>query len=293
MRNKRKDGTLYEADVQVLPMVGSDGAVRHCVYVERDISEAGRLERTTRRLMALTSHNLKTPLAAIRWQAEMLRDGDVGRLSAPQKECVEDILGGITRTISMVEQWFDVTKMDLGLYAFQNVPGDLNEAVRRVLDDLQQRIEQEGVTVRCTPGASPCQVIADSEALDTIVHTLLRNAVKYNRIGGTVDIDTRMLEAHSEYAGKTFSDPRAILSVRDSGIGIPHNEQGKVFHEFFHASNTNTTQAGGAGLGLYLTYALVQKLGGDIWYTSTEQGSHFVVALPTSDTDTSGLKQVM
>jgi PAS domain S-box-containing protein len=286
VRNVRSDGTMYDAAVQVAPVVEADGTVRFCLYVERDTTDADALERIQRRVIALTSHNLKTPLASVRWQAEMLRDGEMGRVSKDQRESIEEMLDGVTRTIGMVEQWLTVTHLDMGDYTPNNESLVLNAIVEDVLAGLQPRIEQEGVTVHSTPDPSPCSIVIDADSIRTIVHTLIFNAVKYNRDEGTVDVDVVTLAPEQDFAGKSFPETRAVLSVRDTGLGIPTDEQEQVFRECYHGSNSGAMKAGGSGLGLYIAGKLVRALQGDIWFSSSEQGSHFIVAIPCSKTAT-------
>lgn len=289
VRCVRKDKTMYEAEVTIVPLPREDGEPLCFLYVEHDVSSAAKLERIHRRVAALTSHNLKTPLAAMRWQVEMLRDGDMGRVSKEQRTALDEVLESVTRTITMVEQWFTTTNLDLGLHAPQPETLVVESVVQDVLSALQLRIAQEGVSVAFTPNPSPQSILADRDSLYAIVYTLIFNAVKYNREGGSVNIDVVIQSPQSEYAGKVFAAERLVLSVRDTGVGIPAQEQERVFRERFQASNLDDARASGAGLGLYTARALTQELCGDIWFTSSSAGSHFCVALPIQPTDVTDL----
>lgn len=280
IRNVRKDGTVYEATVRSVPVSREDGSPSYTLLVERDVSDAAALERVQRRIAALTSHNLKTPLASMRWQLEMLRNGDMGHVSQEQQESLAEIHEGVTRMVGMVEQWYTVTNLDLGLHTLHSEKIPLENLVAEVLHELQLRIEQEEVSVRFSAHPVPFVLEADRDTVRTIVHALIFNAVKYNRANGTVDVEVLPLPNGDEYDGRSFSEDRVLLSVRDTGQGIPTGEQGRVFLERFHASNVEASYAAGAGLDLYITRALVQKLCGDIWFSSSEEGSHFVVAFP-------------
>lgn len=281
LRNVHKGGMMYETDVRVVLLADEDGSTNHAVLIEHDVRDAAALERVQRRVVALTSHNLKTPLASMRWQVEMMRNGDMGHVSKAQQECLDEIHEGITRTVGMVEQWLVVTNLDVGLYTPHAEQFALDAVVKEVLDELRLRIEQEGVSVRFDAGASPSMLEADRDSVRTIVHTLLFNAVKYNREGGEVHVEITTLPKNTEYHGRTFAEDRLVLSVQDTGNGIPEDEQVRVFQERFHASNLDDLHAAGAGLGLYITRALVQAMSGDIWFSSSSEGSHFVVAVPS------------
>ena len=289
IRCVRKNGTMYEAEVTIAPLPHADEAPARLLYVAHDVSSAAKLERIHRRVAALTSHNLKTPLAAMRWQVEMLRDGDMGRVLKEQCAALDDVLGSITRTIAMVEQWFTTTNLDLGRHTPQPEPIVLGDVVQDVLDELQLRIAQEGVSVTVAPNASPCRVVADRDSIRTIVHALIFNAVKYNREGGSVQIETFMLPAQRDYAGKVFPTEHAVLSVQDTGVGIPAEDQHRVFRECFHASNIDAGRTGGAGLGLYTAFALTQELAGALWFTSSPEGSRFTLAVPAQTGDAAEL----
>jgi PAS domain S-box-containing protein len=283
VRNVHKDGRVYEADLQILPMIEDDGNISFFFCIERDTSETSELERIQRRVIALTSHKLKTPLTAMRWQAEILRDGEMGPISKPQQESINDILAGIVRMVGIIEQWQTVTDLDLGLYTPHTETVEIENVVQDVLNELQERIEKEGVSIRFTPNPSLTSIAIDALCIRTIVHTLIFNAVKYNRQNGTVEIHVETLPAQTEYEGKKFSEERVILSVRDTGLGIPKVDQNNVFQQCFHGSNIETMQAEGAGLGLYIARKLVHTASGDIWFTTSEEGSRFVVALPNNN----------
>lgn len=282
VRNVRKNGTVYESNVQVIPVFEDDGNIDFFFCIERDMSNVSALERVQRRVVALTSHKLKTPLTAMRWQAEILRDGEMGQLSKSQQESVEDMLAGIVRMVGIIEQWLSVTNLDLGLYTPHGERVVLDSVVQDVLNELQLRIEQEGVSVHVTSKPSSVSILADALSIHTILHSLIFNAVKYNRQGGTVNIHIETLPVQHEYVGRVFPEERVIISVLDTGLGIPTEDQGKVFNERFHGSNIETIQSEGAGLGLYIARKLVHTVSGDIWFTSSEEGSHFVVAVPNS-----------
>jgi len=282
LRNKRKDGTLYDAEVHIVPVVGTGDTIRFFLGVERDVSAMQQLQRAQREFIALASHNLKTPLASMRWYAEMLLDNDAGKLSKSQREYVEEIHNGSKRMVALIQQWLTINRIDLGLYVFHNETINMDEVVQEVLGEMRQRIEERHLSVHFQVSASPCIMVADRDAIKTIVHTLILNAIKYNNDGGSITIEPTYVPAHQEYVGKSFDTTRVGLSVCDTGMGIPSEEQGRVFQQFFRGSNVEKMQSEGAGLGLFLTRQLITTLGGDIWFLSSEAGSKFYIALPTS-----------
>jgi PAS domain S-box-containing protein len=282
LRNKRKDGTLYDAEVRIMPVVGTGDTIRFFLGVERDVSAVQQLQRAQREFIALASHNLKTPLASMRWYAEMLLDNDAGKLSTSQREYVQEIHDASKRMVALIQQWLTINRIDLGLYVFHNEAMNVDDVVQEVLSEMRQRIEERHLSAHFKVGISSRIMVADRDAIKTIVHTLVLNAIKYNNDGGSITIETTFVPAHQEYAGKSFDTTRLALSVCDTGMGIPSEEQGQVFQQFFRGSNVERMQSEGAGLGLFLTHQLITTLGGDIWFSSSEAGSQFYIALPTN-----------
>jgi signal transduction histidine kinase len=281
LRNKRKDGMLYDAEVRIMPVMGAGETIRFFLGVERDISTVQQLQRAQREFIALASHNLKTPLASMRWYSEMLLDNDAGKLSTSQREYVEEIHNGATRMVALIQQWLTINRIDLGLYVFHNETMNVDDVVQEVLNDMRQRIEEHHLSVHFKVSVSSSIMVADRDAIKTIVHTLVLNAIKYNKDGGSITIETAFVPAHQEYVGRSFDTTRLAISVCDTGMGIPSEEQGRVFQQFFRGSNVERMQSEGAGLGLFLTHQLITTLGGDIWFSSSEEGSKFYIALPT------------
>jgi len=286
VRNKHKDGRVYDAEVRVVPLVGANGSVKHCLVMERNVSDARQLERAKREFIALASHNLKTPLASMRWYAEMLLDGDAGSLKQDQREYIEEVLQGAKRMNDLIHTWLSITSIDLGTYTCEEKRVAVETVVERTVEELAARAQSMQVTVTHTPPVSPCVIIADEEVLHTIVHALLKNAVKYNRVGGSVSIELKQCAVGDECGGRVFTSEQVLLAVHDTGIGVPIDEQGMVFQQFFRGSNVEQQQSQGAGLGLFYARELARLCGGTMWFSSSEEGSDFYLALPTPNKKT-------
>lgn len=281
LTNKRKDGTLYEAEVHIAPILGRDGELVYCVGIERDISKQKQLERAKTQFISLASHNLKTPLSSVRWFSEMLLQGDAGKLNENQLDFAKEIHKASVSMTDLIISLLNISRIELGTYTFEPKDVAIEEVVKRVIGELHDRIIQNNLVLDMYyEDCLPC-VRTDTAMLAQVIHNLLTNAIKYNTRGKKLYTKLFRKDAHKEVYGKYFEQDTVVLVVGDEGLGIPTNEQEHVFHQFFRASNVQTVETDGTGLGLYLIHIIVEQMNGYIWFSSTEgKGSEFYVALP-------------
>lgn len=238
------------------------------VVVARDISDSILLGQMRRDFVANVSHELKTPLTAIRGYAETLRYGEmdeeeVGQLFLDRilQQCrrlqvvLEDLL-----TLSQLESLGD--QAERNRIPFDDLLGDCLDSIAP--QAAEKRVELQ-VDSRPTPG-----FYGDRKALERLVINLLDNAVKYNRVGGKVTVRS---EAR---------DGEVILEVADTGIGIPSNMLSRVFERFYRVDKGRSRDEGGTGLGLAIVKHVAQLHRGRVEVESRlGEGSVFRVHLPT------------
>ncbi|HSX05056.1 MAG TPA: HAMP domain-containing sensor histidine kinase [Candidatus Saccharimonadales bacterium] len=231
--------------------------------------------------MAYISHELSTPLTAMRWNAELLRLGKMTKpLDAEQQKLVDEILVGVNRMSDLVNDIHESSWLERNKFADGPVPTSLTELVATV--QAQQQAAMTAKSLACTVQADPAlpPVVARASTLTLIVHNLLSNAVKYTP-AGSVTILLRPATAEEAAKAPAPAGASIFLSIADTGMGIPAAEQAQVFQKFFRGSNARAADIEGTGLGLYIVWLALQKLGGAAWFTSAEQqGSTFSVVLP-------------
>ena len=242
------------------------------VYAFRDVTEVRQLEQLKADFIATASHELRTPLAAVYGAAQTLLRHDFALDEAGRVRFVSliaeesDRLGRIVNEILLANQ-LDAGRVDLGTEAF-----DPKELVERVVDAARVHAPSTITLERVIPPHVP-PVTADRDKVRQVLVNLIENAVKYSPGGGRVEIGIEARERSSPES--------VVFYVKDEGLGIPQEEQARIFEKFYRVDPQMTRGVGGTGLGLYICSELVSRMGGQIWVESKEgEGSTFLLELP-------------
>ncbi len=267
--NRRKGGPEYFADLLITPILDEKGAVKFFVGVERDITKEKAIDRAKTEFVSLASHQLRTPLSTMNWYNEMLMSGDLGALTAKQKDYLAEIYHGSKRMGELVDALLSVSRIELGTFALEAQEIDLCDVGKDVLRDLDQEIRAKKLSISCPGIETPLRFSLDPRLARIILQNLLSNAVKYTPQGGKVSLEMKV------------ENETLMVTVSDTGIGIPKEQQGRMYEKFFRADNVRTTDTTGTGLGLYIVKSLLATAGGTIRFESEEgKGSVFTVTVP-------------
>lgn len=272
IENRRKNGQRYFALSTISPVLNSSDKVDFFVGIERDITKEKEVDTMKTDFISLVSHQLRTPLSAMKWFLEMLLDGDVGKLSKEQKEYIQNIDESNERMISLVNDLLNISRIESGRIKIDPEPTDLSKLVNSVIEEYTALCLKEGrrklnIHLKVT-GAIPV-VSVDPKLIRNVFSNLIGNAYKYSKPNGKVTVEL------------TVDKKFIVCSVEDSGIGIPEGQKNKIFDKFFRATNAQSVQSDGTGLGLYLAKSVVESSGGKIWFKSTvNKGTTFYFTLP-------------
>lgn len=237
------------------------------VDIFRDVTKEREVERAQKEFVSLASHQLRTPITSINWNAEMLVSDP--ELPAMYQETAQEIYRENRRMQQLVNSLLNVSRIDLGTLKFVLSPIQLPEFVENLLKGLEHDIQRKNITVN-TSISEITEVINDTAHLDVIIGNLLSNAVKYTDEGGSVNV--RVCEVEPEWMQ---------IEIEDTGYGIPLDQQSQIFGRLFRASNAKAKETDGNGLGLYLVKKLVEAMKGEVWFTSEEgKGTTFFVKIP-------------
>ena len=244
---------------------GSLGAVA----VFHDVSDERAVDRAKSEFVYLISHQLKTPSTTIKWYTEMLLGGQAGVLSPQQTEYLQAIFDGNQNAIELITSLLEISRLDLGTVKIEKGPVLVKPVIESVLTELKITISQKDLRVVVDIPDGKVVVQTDPKMFRIIVQNLVSNAVAYTPNSKGVRIQVRVV-------GKQLE-----VVVADDGCGIPQADQDKIFTKFFRAPNAQALKSGGNGLGLYMTKAITETLGGEIRFVSVEdQGTTFTVTLP-------------
>lgn len=266
---KRKDGSLVDVSLTISPVHDSNGAVVGSSIIARDITREMQVDRAKSEFVSLASHQLRTPLTSIKWNAELLLNGETGRMSKESRECIQEIFLSNERMIDLVNSLLNVSRIDLGTVGIDPKQIDPVEISKSVLRELLPVIKEKEIVVVEKYSKNKLTMDGDPRLLRIILQNLLSNATKYTPEKGTISITIEK------------KDKDIMFTVRDNGMGVPKKQQEKIFTKLFRADNAVQKISEGTGLGLYVTKQVVEQSGGKIWFTSRENwGSTFHFTLP-------------
>lgn len=267
---QRQDGSWFPVAATAAP-VNQGGAVIGAILVFRDITEEREIDKTKSEFVSLASHQLRTPLSAIRWFAEMLGTGDAGKLTEEQQQYVAQITESNERMIQLVNALLNVSRIELGSFIIEPKPTNAIEVVQSLLQELQVDIDHKQLEVRTEIDPSLPVINADPSLLRILLQNLLTNAVKYTPEHGTVTVTLRTNGSELVYA------------VADTGIGIPKEQLHRITEKMFRADNVLKTDTDGNGLGLYLVKSILTSVGGTFAIDSElNKGTTVTITLPLS-----------
>lgn len=260
----RRDVIMRAAPMAGIPTPG-------ITLVFRDVTEINRLENMRRDFVANVSHELKTPLAAIKAYAETLSLGAIDR-EPENRQFVEQIEHQANQLNHQIQDLLQIARIESKQESLQLETIDANETCRKCADKFQFEAGQHQVKLVVELHNDSLWVHADSEALDTVVENLVSNAIHYSK-AETVSIKTRMIDVNC-----------FCIEVSDTGIGIASEHHQRIFERFYRVDKARSREMGGTGLGLAIVKHLVQSLDGSLELESKPGfGSQFQVILPLAE----------
>ena len=241
------------------------GSVSGVLLTLDDVTSQEALETTRQKFISNVSHELKTPVTAIRIAAENLQEE---ALSGPAKESAQSLLRSVDRLALLLGDLSELSRIESGALNLMPVPVALATFLDTLLKDLQLRSAASGVRLALQVDAPEgTTLLVDPLRLHQVLENLISNALKFSAPGGQVQLSVRITEQ-----GQTWE-------VRDQGPGIPELEQGRIFERFYRAQAAKAKP--GTGLGLAIVKHLCRLMGGEVTVESKPgEGATFRVMLP-------------
>ena len=270
---RKKNGQPIPVSITVSPIM-LNGKPVGAIEVFRDITIEYEIDRMKSDFISLASHQLRTPLSAIKTYSHMLIDGYMGEITPPQKKSLRTIVSAANRMNELISTLLNITRMESGNVTVTPKPVDVKHLAEEVNKEhaLAASDKEITLTLECKSPKLP-SVQTDPLLFKEVLSNLVSNAIKYTPEGGAVELGIK---------NRRYD---VLFAVKDSGMGIPKYSQEQIFTKFFRAHNVVKQETSGTGLGLYLVKGLVEALGGKIWFESSEnKGTTFYVTLSKTPT---------
>ena len=251
--------------------------LKELLQAKESAEESNRLKSS---FLANMSHEIRTPMNGILGFSELLKSPNLSL--EKQQKYIEVIEKSGKRMLNIINDIVDLSKIEAGLMFVEFKESNINEQIEDIYTFFKPEVEAKGMQIffKNRLQAKEATIKTDREKLFAILTNLVKNAIKYTK-GGSIEIGY-VLKMNSKTVNPS-QKAELEFYVKDTGIGIPKDKQEAVFERFIQAEKTSTTVVQGAGLGLSISKAYVEMLGGKIWVESEEEiGSTFYFTLPYS-----------
>lgn len=255
--------------VTLTQVLDERGNVRGFLKIIHDASREQLISKLKSEFVSIAAHQLRTPLSAIKWTLKFMLDGDAGALSTSQLEYLGKGYAINERMIRLVNDLLNAARIEEGRFGYEFKEIDLESFVKETVANYDSAAKSKSIDLRLEEIQGDFRaVFADQEKLSLALTNILDNAIKYTPKEGIVRVSMKK------------KDDFAEITVFDNGLGIPEPEKQKVFSKFFRASNVLRMETEGTGLGLFITYNIIKRHGGDVTFDSKEGATSFKFTIP-------------
>jgi signal transduction histidine kinase len=231
-----------------------------------------RLDEAKDEFISMASHQLRTPLTSVKGYISMVLEGDAGKVTTTQKQLLGEAFGSSERMVHLINDFLDVSRLQTGKFVIDKKPVDLSLVVKDELAALATNAAQRGMVFNYKMPKKYPTLMLDEGKIRQVIMNFCDNAIYYSKDGSKITVEL------------SVTDKDILFVVKDSGIGVPLDQQAHVFTKFFRATNARTQRPDGTGVGLFLAKKVMIAHGGDVIFESKEnKGSTFGFRLPISE----------
>lgn len=228
-----------------------------------------RLDAAKDEFVSMASHQLRTPLTSVKGYISMMLDGDVGKISDAQRTALEEAFNSSERMVRLISDFLSVSRLQTGKFIIEKKPTDLVKVVEQEIDGVRIIASTHGQKLAYVKPKKLPLVDIDEPKIRQVIMNFIDNAIYYSRPDTTIHVALGQVE------------DEIVLTVEDMGIGVPKEQQSRLFSKFYRATNARQQRPDGTGVGLYLAKKVITEHGGRVVFSSVEnQGSTFGFRLP-------------
>jgi len=279
-----KDGKEIYGELKAVAIYDSDGKFAGSRIVFYDLTERKeaeerikkqniklkKLDRIKTEFLNVTSHELRTPMAAMKGYIQMMLKQKLGDVTPEQKDALNVTLRNINRLDHLVNDILDISRLESGTMKFVPEKTDISKMIKESLQTMQYNAEMKNIKINTELEKDIPTLFIDQERIKQVIVNLIDNAIKFSPPNSTVRIQSK----------KDKND--VLVEVQDFGRGIPNNKQKKIFERFYQVDSGMDRKFGGVGLGLAISQGIVKSHGGNIWVDNStkDKGSTIKFNLP-------------
>lgn len=251
--------------------VGTEETKKRLLDSGKKIQELDRLKNE---FVTITSHELRTPMSAIRGSLSTILEGYAGDINGDVREFLTAAYNENERLLRLVNNLLNISRIESGRFTFTIGTVNIEKNITQVVKDLESSAKEKHITLTYENSGDLPQVLADEDKVHEVLINIIGNAIKYTHQGGVT-------------VKAVKNDDMVIVSVTDTGSGIAPQDQMRLFKKYSQVSRDYSRPSGGTGLGLYICKSIVEGLKGNIWLDSAVgRGSTFYFSLPIAGSDT-------
>lgn len=267
--NYRKDGMKFIGELRISPILSEDKNVIFFVGIMRDITEAKEIDKAKSEFISMASHQLRTPLTSVGLSVELLIRGIFDNLDERHRGYLKEIQASTRRMAELISALLNVSRIEMGTFAVKFEFLEITGLVSRILEELNEQFINKELTLKESFGEDGLEANFDPNIFRIIFENIVTNAIRYTPAGGKITVGI-------EKKGK-----KIVISVKDTGYGIPAEDQEKIFLKSFRSDAAKKISSDGTGLGLYIARSVAEKVGAEINVESkVGQGSTFFFIVP-------------
>jgi len=243
------------------------------LVILHNVSREKTAEKMKSEFVTLAAHQLRTPTSAVKWSIQVLLDGDLGELEEGQRKILEKMYSTNNKVIRLVKDLLNLAQIEEGKFLSKIVLSNIEDIIQLIINSRKDLIIKKKIKFELKkPETKLPKVMLDVEKIKIAIENILDNAIRYTSSGDSISISLEDKKKEIE------------VKIQDTGMGIPEDQQAKVFTKFFRGTNVMKVDTEGTGLGLYISKNIIEAHGGKIWFESErDEGTTFHFTIPIKE----------